>query len=249
MIDKKVMETLKENIGKRIRVEHVWYSTLQIDEEVLQEVTDFVNIEIEGSGGIPFVGYGSAIRKIIGENEEILYENPIIPLRYDLWTDEEIEKVVAQSFGDEIATERRQRREAKKKEWEAKVASLNAEAKTKTSGFMEEGKGLIEPELKEDWEEFVSNNTKDFYSAGVVEASLRVMKTLSEGKSPKKAEATVYGIEITGFQMGCVAQVVTHFHPRGEEFRKYWNRQYLSEEETEEVKGVVNPAILTISPK
>lgn len=248
MIDKKVMETLRENVGKRVRVEHVWYGTPQTDEKVLKEVTDFVNIEIEGSG-IPFVGYGSAIRKIIGENEEILYENPIIPLDYDLRRDEEIEKVVAQSFGDEIATERRQKREAEKKGWEAKVASLDAEAKTKTSGFMEEGENLIKPELKDEWKEFVSNNTKDFYSAGVVEASLRVMKTLSEGKSPKKAEAAVYGMGITGFQMGCVAQAVTHFHPRGEEFRKYWNRQYLSKEEAKKAKGVVNPAILTISPK
>lgn len=248
MISKKVMEELKKNIGKKVVVKHVWYGRAQIEEGILKKVTDFVNVELEGSV-IPFVGYGSAIRKIIGENGKVLYDNPLIPLDYDLREDEKIDKMVALSFGDEIALEERQKREVEKKEWEIKVAQLNKEAKTKTSGFIEEGENLIKPDLRGKWREYVSNNTKDFYSAGIVEASLRVMKALSNGKSPKEAEETVYELGITGFQMGCVARTISYFHPRGEEFRLYWNRQYLSEEEAEKTKGVVNPAIFTVSSK
>ena len=249
MIDKKVMEILRGHIGKRVSVMHVWYGRLQRDKSVLRAVNDFVNIELE-STGIPFVGYGSAICSIIEEeNGEVLYENLLIPNDYDLRRDEEIDAMVEATFGPDIALEQRQKRWAGKQKWEAQVTQLNKEAKTKTSGFMEEGENLIKPELKEEWKEFVYNNTKDFYSAGVVEASLRVMRALSEGKTPKEAEETVYEMGITGFQMGCVVQTFTHFHPRGEEFRQYWNRQYLSEEEAEKAKGVVNPAILTISSK
>jgi len=153
------------------------------------------------------------------------------------------------SFGKQIATQFRQRREAEQQKWQEKIARLDEEASSKTYNFIKEGKKLVKPKLKKKWEKYSAKNTKDFYSAGVVEASLRVMIALAEGKTPRLAEKTVDGMGITGFQMGCVAQTVSYFHPRGEEFRRYWNAQYLPKKKAKEMKGVVNPAVITISTK
>jgi hypothetical protein len=50
---------------------------------------------------------------------------------------------------------------------------------------------------------------------------------------------------ITGFQAGCVAQMISQVHSRGKEFKKKWNKSYGAEK----AKGTVNPAILQIEPK
>jgi len=245
MIDKKVMEELRKNIGKRVRVEHVWYGVSQEEDSILRRVNDYTNIEIEGAG-IPFVGYGSAIRRILGEKGEVLYENPSIPHNYDLRRDEDIDQLRALSFGQGVADEFRQQRIKEHDDWEAKVQRLNQEAQGKTHTYLEESRGLVREDRVEEWKNYVGKNTQDFYSAGVVDASIRVMKALSEKKTPKEAEETVYDLGITGFQMGCVAQTVSYFHPRGEEFREYWNGQYLPKNKAKKTKGVVNPAIWTI---
>jgi len=245
MIGKEVMERLKERIGERVTVVYVWYGVQYCEQGVLKAVNDFKNIEIT-SAGIPFVGYGCAIQKIIGKDGE-LYENPLIPSDYDVRDFEKIDKIVALSFGEEIAEEFRKKREEEEKAWRKKETQLNKEIKKKALLLIREGEAVVKPELKNEWNKFASRNTQDFYSGAVVEATVRIMKVLSEGRSPAEAEATVNEMGLTGFQMGCVAQVVVYFHPRGEEFRQYWNRQFLSEEEAKKAKGVVNPAVFTIS--
>ena len=205
MIDKEVMKTLEKNIGRKVGVEYVRDGTPQTDKGILKRLMDFVNIVIEDSArsiiSIPFVGYGIAIRKIIGENGEILYENQIISPDYNLWRTEKIEEVVAESFG--IKTQ------------------------TKASGFIERGKTLIKPELEGEWREFVSKNTKDFFSARLVEASLRVMEALSKGKSPEKIEDAICKMAIGCFQMERVHQVVARFHPRGKEFLEHLSLDFI----------------------
>ena len=54
---------------------------------------------------------------------------------------------------------------------------------------------------------------------------------------------------ITGFMAGCVAQMVSQCHSRGEEFRKQWNldnRINNEGEKANESGGVLNPALLNI---
>lgn len=51
---------------------------------------------------------------------------------------------------------------------------------------------------------------------------------------------------ITGFMAGAIASMVATVHSRGEEFRASWNKGYGVEAKG---KGVVNPAIVTISDK
>lgn len=257
MIDKnkKVMETLREYIGKEVTVRYVGYGQPQTKKGVLKGMTDFSNLELEGAG-IPFVGYGSAIQEIVGENGEVLYKNPLIPDEYGERIDEEkTDAIRAATFGEEIAEEIASKFRAKMEEWKQRwekiKTQLEKKARAKTLSLMKKGESLIKPELKDEWKELVSESTKDFYSAAALEASLRVMKALSEDKSPKEAKETVDEDEvgISGFQMGWIAQVISYFHPRGEEFRQYWNKRFLSEEKAKETKGVVNPGILTISLK
>lgn len=247
-IGEEVMKGLKAHIGQTVTVQHVWYGILRTETSKLRNVTNFTNIEIEGSG-IPFVGNGSAIRIIVGQGGEILYDNPLIPDDYDRRRPDEIDEMVRLTFGEEVVQEKIRAREEYERDWQERQARLNKEAQSKSANLIEEGEQLVKPDLKDEWREYAQNNTQDFYSSAVVDVSIKVAKALSEGKSPGEAAKAMYEDDITGFQAGCVAQSVTHFHPRGEEFRKWWNREHMSEQEAEEAKGVVNPAILTISPK
>lgn len=98
-------------------------------------------------------------------------------------------------------------------------------------------------ELTKEWEGYVEKN-KDGYGHAVIEVIVKVCKGLDEGKTPEEAENE--GIKdsgITGFQAGCMAGAIAHFHPRGDEFNKYFNKQCGG---TGEEKGTINPAILTI---
>lgn len=242
-------DKLKKNVGRKVKVEYIWYGVPFKKEGILKRVEDYVNIGIEGAG-IPFIGYGSAIRKIVDENGNILYENPLIPSDYDLRDFEEIDKVRAECFGKEIAEKFRKERLEIEREWQRRIEELNKEARKNYEKYLKEGLALVKDEKRDEWKDYVEKNTQDFYSAGVVDVSIKIMKALSEGKTPEEAaEKEMEGTGITGFQAGCVAQTVSYFHPRGEEFREYWNRLFLSEEEAKKVKGVVNPAILTIEIK
>jgi len=116
--------------------------------------------------------------------------------------------------------------------------------------YQREGSPLVRKDKLKEWNEYVEENTQDPYSAEVVRASIRVMKALSEGKTPKEAEKEIAKMRITGFMEAGMAQTVAYFHPRGEEFRRYWNRKFLKflpEEEADKSEGVVNPAILKIT--
>jgi len=245
MIDKKVMEELRKNVGKSVNVEYVWYGSEHKEKGVLKEVNDFANIELK-SAGIPFVGYGCAIQKIIDENGKVVYDNPNIISRYDVRDDGGLDEVRKATFGHQIANKMRGEQEAERKRWEKKKEKLDKQAQKNSASFQDLGRSLVKSDLVEEWTKHVAINTKDFYSAGVIDASLKVMKALSEGKTPKEAEETVYDLGITGFQMGCIAQAVSYFHSRGEEFREYWNGQYLPKDKVKKTKGVVNPAVWAI---
>jgi len=247
-IGKEVMEGLKTHIGKPITVQYVWYGVLSTNSETLKRVSDFTHIEIEGSS-IPFIGSGSAIRMIVGQDGQVLYDNPLIPDDYDRRSDDSIDEMVRLTFGDEIATAGEKEREEHKRQWQQEQARLNQEAQSKSDRLIEEGEAHVKPELRDEWREYARANTQDFYSAAIVGVSNKVGKALSLGKSPEAAVNAIYKEGLTGFQAGCLARTVSHFHPRGEEFRQWWNRKYLTEEQTQEAKGVVNPAILTLSPK
>lgn len=111
---------------------------------------------------------------------------------------------------------------------------------------------------EEKWNEWVNNN-KDPYGNACVRVAKRVMELLDEDKTPLhngyhpdvhtahglicKADDDIDAGGITGFMAGCVAEMVTECHERGNEFRKSHNGDEY------EGEGVINHAILTIQPK
>lgn len=84
----------------------------------------------------------------------------------------------------------------------------------------------IKPSLEKEWERYKRKNEKYAYSAVVVEAAQRVGAALDGGKSPSKAWKEAEDLDLTGFQGGCMAQAIVHFHLRGEEFKEYWNAEF-----------------------
>ncbi len=102
----------------------------------------------------------------------------------------------------------------------------------------------IKPELLSEYNNYVETNGQDEYSKACVEAGEAVMKLLDEGKTCEEAEKGLHGKELTGFMAGATAMAVAHFHERGEEFNKFWNKSVGG---TGEEKGTINPAILTIN--
>jgi hypothetical protein len=106
--------------------------------------------------------------------------------------------------------------------------------------------------IQEDkWKILVDSN-KDFYGKCVIDVAREAMKLLDdENYNDFEADDLISvadrnvdtGGGITGFQAGCVAQIIVECHSRGEEFKKSWNQHYGIKED---VKGVVNPAIFTI---
>ena len=105
----KYMEALKDNIGKRVKIEYVEYGVPQKEEGTLRNVEKYEWVEIE-KVRIPFVGYGVAIQKILGESNEVLYENSFISNSYDFRRDVSINLLRALSFGHKIENKLKEKR-------------------------------------------------------------------------------------------------------------------------------------------
>lgn len=103
----------------------------------------------------------------------------------------------------------------------------------------------LKPELIEEWKKTAGENCLDGYSFGVIEATIKVFGGLDRGLSPEEANKEVYDMGISGFMAGCMAQWVSKYHIRGEEFRVFWNKEWGAGES----QGVVNPAIVTFKTK
>lgn len=105
------------------------------------------------------------------------------------------------------------------------------------------------------WNDQVKNNT-DPYGKAVVDTAREVMRLLDENTNDFNCHQIVCDADknikaggITGFMAGCVAQIVSQLHSRGEEFHRKWNldNQIGSEgEKANEKGGVLNPALLNV---
>ena len=106
---------------------------------------------------------------------------------------------------------------------------------------------IVNEKVWKDWEE---KNT-DSYGKCCVDVARRVMEILDEGKEFDthkiicQANDDIDADSITGFMAGCVTEMISKCHIRGEEFRVAWNKDHGVEEDKAE-GGVVNPAIMTI---
>lgn len=108
----------------------------------------------------------------------------------------------------------------------------------------------IKEKLKEKYQQYVLNNSKDPYSKGVVTYAERwanlMEEEIAKGEVLEKiANSTSHTADtegITGFMYGCAVQSLAHFWVYGELLRTWHNSLYGIKSD----KGVVNPAILTV---
>lgn len=105
------------------------------------------------------------------------------------------------------------------------------------------------------WQRRVEMNTDD-YGKACVDVARRVMEILDDGQPfnartiISRADKEVEAGGITGFMAGCVAQMVSQCHSRGEEFRRAWNVGLQIRDEgvrANEGGGVLNPALLSVT--
>jgi len=233
------MQELKDHVGKKVLVHLTEYGKGRFEKGILKEVEPFRRVGITGMS-VPFVGYGTAIRKIWC-GDRLLYQNEQVAPGYDARRPEEIEEIMAKSFGTEIAEKfKRERVEAERLQ-RKETEKLDKKARAKGPGLIEKGRAFVKKGLEAEWETYAAANTKDFYSAGVVESVVNVMNALTVGATPEKAmNAASEGI--TGIMAGCTASAVVHFHERGKEFNAWWNGKY----GVKDTEGTVNPAVITI---
>ena len=104
---------------------------------------------------------------------------------------------------------------------------------------------------EKDWNKWVENN-QDPYGKACVNVARRVMEILDEETKFDsheivcRADNETNTGSITCFMAGCVANMVSHCHSRGEEFRKAWNGDVGKATGQEDSNGVLNPAIITL---
>ncbi|MBI2146746.1 hypothetical protein HYU22_05395 [Candidatus Woesearchaeota archaeon] len=103
---------------------------------------------------------------------------------------------------------------------------LEAEARRKEPSYIEESREVVRADRWRKWRSYVHRCTGDALSADALEASLRVMKGLSAGNAPEQALESINGMEITYYMAGSMAEAVSYFHPRGEEFKAYCTEKY-----------------------
>jgi len=120
-----------------------------------------------------------------------------------------------------------------------------AKKTTEGNNMKEDEKMEVKKGMEKEYVKYVNKN-QDGYGNAAVTAGAKVGKALTEGKSLQESHDEMYGCDLTGFLSGCVAETIAHFHPRGEEFRTFWNKE---NGVTDDVKGVVNPAIFAIGEK
>ena len=81
------------------------------------------------------------------------------------------------------------------------------------------------------WEKYLTERDGQPFG-GAVEAAIYIMQKLDERKPEKiKARAMFYeandklDLAMTGMGMGMTGSIVVHFHKRGEEYKKSWEKE------------------------
>lgn len=118
---------------------------------------------------------------------------------------------------------------------------------TEAQKLLDKTLSYVVDEQKENFQLMVKNNSGSMYGILIIKMTSELLIAIGNGMDFEEAIRTIadqkYGA--SGYAMGVAANVISHCSTRGEEFRKYWNGLYGISRE----KGVVNPAILTISKK
>lgn len=98
----------------------------------------------------------------------------------------------------------------------------------------------IKKEKMAAWLDEVLKNSDNLYGFAVMFGAANVMYGLDQKMTPEDSmkQHGVDGLSI--FQAGCLADVVSRYSERGEEFRVFWNNKW----GVKNSNDIVNPAIL-----
>lgn len=107
------------------------------------------------------------------------------------------------------------------------------------------------------WQSWLDAN-KDPYGGACIQVARRVMELLDAEPGDFDTHKIICQADdesgaggITGYMAGCVANMVSQCHSRGEEFRRKWNLDNQLGDEGEKANeggGTLNPALLNIGP-
>ena len=129
-----------------------------------------------------------------------------------------------------------------------KMEKLDLEAKQSKYRLMREGLSLVKPETIEDWLEHADNNTNDYRSARILKATIEMMRKLEAGIPMDEAQSQLKDeFSLSGYAEGWIADKISYFSKKGDEYRRYWNKKWGIDDSEEE--RVVNPAILILKKK
>lgn len=157
-------------------------------------------------------------------------------------------------YQEGVAAELNRRTEIKEKEAELRRQELeqkDAEQERMVNSWIEGIVFNIIEGKEDEYAAYVEKNSNDGYSRDVVdyaEVWAKIMqRKLIGGASiadiANESQKELGYLGITGFQYGCAVGSLARFWAHGEELRKWHNKEYGV---SEDKKGVVNSAILTI---
>jgi hypothetical protein len=93
----------------------------------------------------------------------------------------------------------------------------------------------IKKGLENECDKHRSINSRDAYSCQVLCATMYFGQVLDAGNTPKEAEKFLYGLGLSISQANFVMQNIWHFHPRGEEIKRWWNKQHGYPEDAKDI--------------
>lgn len=208
-----MFKKLKKHVGEDVSYEAWWYGSLFKESGKLEDVNYYSNVLI-GDYGIPFIGYGSAIKTIIlNETGEVLYHNPYIEDEYDLRRIEDIEKVEIKFFGPEYTFKKRNRRNRDKEDKDERARIADRKAKLKKRKLMKESITYVKEDLQEEWLMYVDKNTEDAYSCAIIEASIVCLKALSKGANYDNIINIIDECDLSGYMGDVTIGIISHFSP------------------------------------
>ena len=208
-----IYKKLKEHVGEDVSYEAWWYGSLFKESGKLEDVNYYSNVRI-GDYGIPFIGYGSAIKTIIlNETGEVLYHNPYIEDEYDLRRVEDIEKVEIIFSGPEYTFKKRNRRNRDKEDKNERARIADRKAKLKKRKLMKESITYVKEDLQEEWLMYVDKNTEDAYNCAIIEASIVCLKALSKGANYDNIINIIDECDLSGYMADVTIGIISHFSP------------------------------------
>lgn len=157
-------------------------------------------------------------------------------------------------------TESSRRHEEWKKSPEGKRAAREAEeARKRADAACAEGILPFRVKDADGWKKSVDNNT-DGYGSGVISyaarwANLMEKKMATGAKLEDIADSTSHEADvegITGFMYGCAVSILSQMWEHGEQLRRWHNLSTQIGNEGEKANkngGVLNPALLSVSPR